>query len=348
MGGQWKDSYERRDRLEPVKRVLARVFGDGENPLAWGFTVFAVRGLRVRLHLLFVVYLLAELIFTLPGHKQGVVFVAPQLAAVLAVAIGRELVRAVMCRRHGGEVDSIMLWPVGSLDPAEPEGGFRARLVVAASPIAAQIGFAVPIAAALWVLTGSGAALVYNPLAPATALPALTLGDGTTPWWLVALWSVHVVNLAIVLIHLCPMPPLDGGVVLGAWLSRMRDELSARSVLALVGVVTATVVGIVGIVFEDAAVLLGVAIVCGLFSSIERQRLRFLKTASPEPWGVETPADRDDVEKGSNDGKDRRPDPDEVDRVLAKVSERGMGSLSRRERRLLKDATRSSRESHGH
>jgi len=340
MGAPWKDSDSRRDRLEPVKRVLARIFGDGENPLAWGFTLLVVRSVRVRVHLLFAVYLLAELIFTLPGHKEGFVFVAPRLAAVLAIVVGRELVHGFVCRRHGGEIDELMLWPVGSLNPIEPRGGFRAGLVVALSPIAAQIGFGAPVAAALWVVTGSGAALVFNPFSPASAIPGLTLGDGTTPWWLVALWSVYVVNLVIVLINLCPMPPLDAGRVLGLWLARTRDDLSARAVLALVGVVTATIVGVLGIVFEDTAVLLGVAIVCGLFSSMERQRLRFLRTASPGPGAFEPPMDRDE-----RAGKERGPDPSEVDRVLAKVSESGMGSLSRRERRLLKDATRSSRES---
>lgn len=341
MPTQWRDSYERQDRLEPAKRVMARVFGDGENPLAWGFTALSIRGLKVRLHLLFIGYLLAELIFTLPGHKAGVVFVAPGLAAVVGVVIGRELARAWVCRRAGCEIDELMLWPVGSLAPVEPGGDTRARVLTAVTPVAAQLGFLVPIAAALWIVTGTPGSLVFNPLSPASALPGLTLADGLTPWWLVALWSVHVVNIAIVLINLLPMPPLDAGLVLGALLSRTSPDLTARSTLAIVGMVTATLVGLVGIVFEDATVLLGVAIVCGLVSSFERQRLNFLKTAEPEPWAAPDPG------PAGSDGADRRPDPEEVDRVLAKVSSSGMKSLSRRERRVLKEATRSSRGSDG-
>src|SRR5690606_15871505 len=73
------------DRLAKVRLLLSRVFGDGANPLAWGFRIFSIRGIIVRVHLLFIVYLLAELIFTLPGNREGLVFVLPRLIAMLTL-----------------------------------------------------------------------------------------------------------------------------------------------------------------------------------------------------------------------------------------------------------------------
>lgn len=337
---EWRDNPNPADRLEPIKRVLARVFGDGENPLAWGFSLWTLGATRVRFHLLFAVYLLAELIFTLPAHNEGAVFVAPRIAAVVVIAALREHARLWVCRRRGIPYDSIMLWPLGSLTEPGTNEDDEPSTAITLSGITAQIGFAIPLAAALIALTRNPAVLATNPLNPSAALPALNLAStGTTPWWLVALWSFHVVNTAVLLINLLPMIPLDAGVLLRTRLARTRTEHESRATTALVGVIAATVTGIVGIVFEDATPLLGVAIVCGLFASVERQRLKFLSTASP--WAApDTRPDPDPKPKNT-------PDPDEIDRILAKVSKSGIHTLSRSERRILKQATRSSRESEG-
>ena len=67
----WQSSeFDRHDRLAGIKHALARIFGDGENPLAWGFRLGALGTTPIKIHLLFVVYLLVELIFTLPGNRS--------------------------------------------------------------------------------------------------------------------------------------------------------------------------------------------------------------------------------------------------------------------------------------
>ncbi|CAN0596618.1 unnamed protein product, partial [Laminaria digitata] len=111
---EWQSSeYPEHDRLAGVKLALARIFGDGENPLAWGFKIATFRSAPIKLHLLFVVYLLVELIFTLPGNRDGVVFVLPRLGAMVLLVMAREVIRSIAARRAAAEPSEILLWHMG-------------------------------------------------------------------------------------------------------------------------------------------------------------------------------------------------------------------------------------------
>ncbi len=344
----WRDSYGDGggDRFAGVKRVLARIFGDGEDPLAWGFAFARLSGVVLKAHLLFIVWVLAELIFTMPGHQEGVKFVGPRLVGVWLIVSVKEFVRARVCVRHGGVCDSVMLWPMGALAQPELPESRRGVWMTALSGLMAQVVIGAVLGGVLVGLTGSGAGLMFNPLEPASAIGGLTLRDGTTAWWLVALWSVYAVNLVILVVNLLPMDPLDGARVVRAVLEPARGEMGARGAVSVVGVVCATVVGIVGLVTADGTTLFAIAVVCGVVVTIERQRIRFLRTAS---LFSDPAVSRGSGGAGEHGGREERSkeggvDPEEVDRVLAKISVSGVESLTRGERRTLKRATKSSRD----
>ena len=341
---EWKSSYDDDgDRFAGIKKVLARIFGDGENPLAWGFPLAIIQGIKIKIHLLMVVYLLAQLIFTMPGHKAGAVFVAPTLIAILILALLHELAHAYVARRNGATVERIMLWPLGGLEhpqfdddpsPPSPKAELRTALAGIALHLALIPLFAIP----LILLTGSWQATIFNPFSPSTSIHTLVLAsDQTTPWWLVALWSFHVVNLIIAAANLIPMYPLDAATVLRITLEKNKGNLAARHITAITGLWVATGVGLVGIVFADAKMLLAIAIVAGIVCTIERRRLQFLDYAQMVP-GYPKPDPLQDPEP------DRAPDQPDIDRILEKISTTGIDSLSRSERRTLKKATESSRK----
>ena len=97
---EWKSSYDDDgDRFAGIKKILARIFGDGENPLAWGFTLFSISGTKYKIHILLVVFLLTQLIFTLPGHKVGAVFMVPMLFAMVVLVFAHELAHVFVARR---------------------------------------------------------------------------------------------------------------------------------------------------------------------------------------------------------------------------------------------------------
>ena len=339
---EWKSSYDDDgDRFAGIKKVLARVFGDGENPLAWGFPLFTISQVRYKIHLIMVVYLLAQLIFTLPGHKAGAVFVVPSLIAMVVLTLLHELAHAYVARRNQGESDQRMLWMLGGLEPAQfddpdPKAELRTALAGPAFNLALVPLFLLPLV----LLTGSWDAVMFNPFNPSASIHTLILSSNqTTPWWLVSIWGFHVVNLIILGANLIPMLPFDAGTVLRIHLSKKRGDLAARHLTAFSGLWVATIVGLVGIIFVDAKMLLAIAIVSGIICTIERRRLQFLDYAQMVP-GYQDPKPSTTREPKQDA---EQPDQADLDRILEKISTAGIDSLTRRERRTLKKATESSR-----
>ncbi len=345
----WKSSYDDDpmggDRFAKPKAVLARIFGDGENPLAWGFTVFTVKKIRVRIHLLLIVYLLGALIFTMPGHQEGFVFVWPRLLALVVLVLVHEFGHCFVCRRIGGEVDEVMLWPLGGLASCRvPEDWKSALKVALAGPMANLVLvpiFAVPV----YVLTGTVSSLGFNPMTLGSGSAELRLISGEATWWLEVIGAFYVMNLVLLVFNLfVPMFPMDSARAVYALLWRRGTESKAMWQTVNLGLGVATVLGLVGIVFADGKMLLAIAIFGGIVCSMERRRLQFLQygemipglSGAGESWKGGAVVDEDDAEVISEA---------EMDRILAKISESGMGSLSRKDRRTLKRATESSRKS---
>jgi Zn-dependent protease len=343
---EWKSSYDDDgDRFAGVKKVLARIFGDGENPLAWGFPLFKIAGTQYKIHLLMVLYLLGQLIFTLPGHKAGAVFMVPMLVALLVLVLLHEMAHTFVARRNVGQAELRMLWPLGGLEPAQfddpsPMGELRTALAGVAMHLALIPVFLIPLV----VLTGGWDAVMFHPLRPSSSIHTLVLAsDLSTPWWLVVIWAFHVVNSILLVINLVPMLPLDGSSVLRLWIARSKGDIAARHQTAFIGLWVATGVGIIGILFQDAVILLVIAIACGIVGTLERRRLQFLSYADMIPGYTSASRDEPEITPAEPD----TPDQAELDRVLEKISTSGIQSLSRGERRTLKKATESSRNSEG-
>jgi Zn-dependent protease len=345
----WQSSEpEYHDRFAGIKATLARIFGDGENPFAWGFKVGTIGNLPIRIHLLFLVYLLVELIFTLPGNREGFVFVFPRVIAMLALVLARELVHMHIAKRAGGTPIEIMLWPMGGLIPPEPPEGWKQRVFMSFSPVLFNLVLLPAFAVPLYLLTKDWQSLVFNPLTLRGADSVIMLPDGTTSWWLAALGAAHAVNLVLIVIVMLPMYPMEGARILDGFLSKTRTDHRAQWLSVHVGLGAATVIGIFALVMKDATALFALCVICGIICSMHRRRLQFLATADMIP-GLSGSSflDSDDGSENNRGGGDvpSGVDQDEVDRILLKISEQGIGALTRKERRTLKRATETSRQS---
>ncbi|MDF1809728.1 MAG: hypothetical protein P1U42_08540 [Phycisphaerales bacterium] len=345
---QWKSSYDddgNGDRLAKLKAILSRIFGDGENPFAWGFTLFRVFGIRFRIHLLFIVYLLSELIFTVPGNRDGFAFVWPRLVAMLTLVMIHEIAHCMICRRVGGESDEIMLWPLGGFAHCVIPDDWKSELRVAlAGPLSNVIlipVFGIP----LYLLTQSSSFLAFNPILLGGNTTVSTLPSGETTWWLILLSSFYAMNWTLVIFNLLiPMFPLDSARILYSLLWRRTTSSKAMWQTVNIGLGVATLVGLIGIIMQDGKILLAIAILSGIACSMKRRRLQFLQYGDSIPglnnegesWKSGPVVDEDDQEIISQS---------EVDRILAKISSSGIESLSRKERRSLKRATETSRKS---
>lgn len=352
-GGEGKPP---RGRMPPVPGRfggVGRVLGDGENPLRWGVTLGRVAGVRVRVHWLFVVYAVAQVIFTLPRHQAGVVFVLPMLAALFVLVVLHELGHCFACRRVGGEADEIVVWPLGGLAWCRPPQTWRASLWTALGGPLVNLALAPLFLGALAWATGSWRAAVPNLVDPAASVVALESAFGAMPWWLIGLWSFSTANAVLLAFNvLVPMFPLDAGRVVQCLVWRRAGYERSVWVAAHVGLVAALGLGVLGLVLTDGQALLAVGVFGGVVCWMERRRLQFLGGVEPGldvPMApvvapaavVRHPAHVEPVEP------DEDADQDELDRVLEKISRSGMGSLTPREKRVLKRATDRSRETEG-
>ncbi len=340
----WQSSeYDRHDRLAGIKQALARIFGDGENPLAWGFRLGSLGTTPIKIHLLFVVYLLVELIFTLPGNRDGLVFVLPRLGAIVFFVLLREIVHSIVAKRAGGNPIEIMLWPMGGLIPPEVPEHWFTRLQIAISPFLLNLIMLPVLALPLFLITRDWQSLLINPLTLRGTGAVITFPDGSTAWWLVALGAVHAANLVLLVVNLIPMYPLDGARILESSLSKSNPDHRAQWLSVHVGLISATVIGILALVMQDGTPLFALCVVCGLICSMHRRRLQFLATADMIPGlsGGFAASENNEEPQAVRDSVSQ----DEIDRILAKISNQGIGALSRKERRTLKRATETSRQS---
>jgi len=105
--------------------------------------------------------------------------------------------------------------------------------------------------------------------------------------------------------------------------------------------VGAIALGIFSLVRNDT-MLIAVAIFGGLVCAQTMQKLDFTQQVlgfEPGPDGSLEPAPDPEVVRREQDRQRREADAAELDRILNKINESGLQSLSSRERRLLKEAT---------
>jgi stage IV sporulation protein FB len=329
---------------------LGRVLGEGEHPLRWGAPLGRVGGVRLRLHWLFILYIAAGLIFTLPRHQAGALFVLPLMAALLVLVLAHEFGHVLAARRVGGEADEAVLWPLGGLAFPRTPNEWRAELWAALGGPLVNAALLPVFGVALALTTGSWRAAAPNLLDLGASVAAVEFAYGSMPWWLVGLWSLHTANVVVLVFNLVPMFPLDMGRVVHAVLWWRWGFHRSQWAAIHVGLVSAAVLVTLGLVLTDANAVLAVGLLGGLVCWMERRRVQFLLGAEPgldvAPAGMDPGNGPDASAEHAADGGGRD-ESEEVDRILAKISEVGFERLSGREKRVLKRATDRSRESKG-
>jgi Zn-dependent protease len=148
-----------------------------------------------------------------PGHTPVGYFVAALVAAVLFLGslLAHELAHALVARRNGVQVHSIVLWLLGGVaqlegEPQSPRADFRIAIV---GP-----------------LTSLGLGVVFGGLAMAAAATGVgRLAVGVLAY-------LAGTNVVLAVFNLIPAAPLDGGRVLRAALWRWRGDRESAAVTA--------------------------------------------------------------------------------------------------------------------
>ncbi len=350
MLGSDREPRDWQDRGAGVKAFMRRVFGDGENPFTWAIPVYSLWGIAVRVHLLFVVYAIAQIIRSIVPSETGAAFVLPLLGALFFLVLIHEYGHCFACRRVGGEADEIILWPLGGLAMVSPPHDWKSHLITVLGGPMVHVVLLPPLALAVRAITGGWEAVVFNPFSPGAALAMLSVSSEGMYIVALGVWALHYANIVLLAFNmLVPMFPMDAGRVVHALLWRSMGERRATEITVIVGFVVAGVLAVVGVVFQQT-LLLALAVFGGVTCYLERRKV---KMDGAEPWsqggegwlraGEDADAPERTVEREvarrEREALRRAEEQAEVDRILAKISATGMDSLTSKEKRTLRRAS---------
>ncbi|MCC6661273.1 MAG: hypothetical protein IT437_10350 [Phycisphaerales bacterium] len=324
--------------------MLRRIFGDGENVLNWSLPLYRAWGIRVRVHLFFIVWVIAQLISSMVQDAMGWRFMAVGMAGLFLLVLLHEYGHCIACRRVGGAADMIMLWPLGGLAYCHPPHHWRPSLLTTLGGPAVNVVLVPVLGVPLYLLAG-GDAVWFNPFAPGRAVASLyLLSSGLPSWWLIGLWWLYYMNAALLLFNmLLPMYPMDAGRVLQEVLWRRMGYHRATHVAATVGLVIAGCVGAFALVFREST-LLAIALFGGFYCWGERRRLAMTEPDHPAMAGYDfsrgyAGLPTEDADDAAARRDRERAEQEKLDLILAKIAASGMASLTRSEKRWLRQAT---------
>lgn len=333
--------------------ALGRAFSD--DPLSWAVPLYRAWRIRVRVHVVFVIFVIAELIYALlTPQTMGIGFMALAMGALFVIVLLHEYGHCIACRSVGGEADEILMWPLGGLASCMPPETPRAHLITTLGGPAVNVLLIVPTTVGVLFAGGGVSEIIFNPFAPGETIAQMNAPTNRALWTLIAVWWVHYLNLVLLGFNvLLPMFPLDGGRIVQAlvWM-RAGREPSLR-ISTTVGLVCAVCVLVVAMVASQT-MLMGIAIFAGIVCWIERRRL----DAVDELGGpaIDLSAAFEHPDRIRDDELDPRRDRTrpkqerlqrELDRILAKIADTGMDSLTARERRVLRRETARRRRTQG-
>jgi Zn-dependent protease len=191
-----------------------------------------------------------------------------------------------------------------------------------------------------------------------------------------AIWFLEQTNVSLLLFNLLPFYPMDGGRLFRAGLATRLSPPRATLIAAKVGLLGAALFMVAGIAWPGffGTILLAIGITNGLFCWQEIRLAPFAEgpydksglldpwEKDPEAWKLGGEPERPPARRHSLFGRvrerlrqrseDRREEREadllrEVDRILGRLSEVGLGGLTPAERRTLEEASRIQRARRG-
>jgi stage IV sporulation protein FB len=342
-------NYASSDGPSGFRAAIRRVFqGDF---FSWGIRLYRAWGIEVRLHLLFILIVIGEMIQALVQSKWSWEYRAITLGSLFLLVLLHEYGHCIACRRVGGTADRIVLWPLGGLARCASPHHWRADLITTIGGPAVNLVL-MPVFAVLLLAVGlPWRSVIFNPFNAGAAFTGLHLRSGAQPYWLFGLWLMHATNAGLFFFNvLLPMYPMDSGRIVHALLWRRLGYRRATDIITKMGLGVAVILLVLGTTFEGGGRFVSLALFGGLCCWQERRQMQMLEG---DPALVGYDFDRgyggmpDTEERESpraaraREKQRQKEDADqaELDRILAKIATSGMSSLSRGEKRWLEQAS---------
>ena len=328
-----------------------------DNPLTWAVKLFRTAGITVRVHAVFIIFIVIALLRSLLTPEQGASQPVGFGVAVVAVislfvlVLIHEFGHCLACRWVGGEADEILMWPLGGLAMCQPPNRWGPHLWTAVGGPAVNVVVCLIAGPMLWFNTGIflGVALP-NPINPGAGL-AIPAVQHSLPN--MTLYLIHATSLLLLLFNLLPIFPLDGGRIVqaGLW-ARFGYSKSMRYAVrtGFVGAVLLLVFGAVTTQWIVVGIALFGAAICYVTLKQVEATDEFMGWSADEPGVAADDSQRESsgrpspLEQWRQRRQEKREqqaieDEQQIDRILHKIAEHGMNSLTRTERRQLRRAT---------
>ncbi|MCA9286265.1 MAG: site-2 protease family protein [Phycisphaerales bacterium] len=324
-----------------------------DNPMSWSLPLARVAGISVRIHAVFLVFIVVELLRSLyaaPAAEQPVPLGGPGPALILLLCMWwavllHEFGHCIVCRMTGGRADEILMWPLGGLATCEPPARWTAHLWTAiGGPLVNVILLAV-LVPLLGGLTHRWFGIAIP--SPLHLHGLVELNRTGASWWIIALFLFNWVNLVLLLFNLLPMYPLDGGRILQAALWPRIGYARSMRVAVRAGYIGAIALGILGLMVDETMLVL-IAVFGGLTCWTTFRQLEWTEQVMGLPPGPEGEDEEpEEAPRPTREAVRAQAEADELDRILLKISASGLESLTPRERRLLNRATERRRRENG-
>ncbi|MEM1166004.1 MAG: site-2 protease family protein [Planctomycetota bacterium] len=320
------DQDARDDPGGQIRAALSRVFENVDNPSGWSLPLLTVLGVRWRVHIVTIGAVVVAMVSSIVPDHLGVMFVAMLVGAFAVAVVAHELGHAIACRLSGGRMDRAVLLPWGGLTLWEAPDRTRSEVIAAVGGVGANVVL-IGLSAIGLVATGYGAALQLVPVDfSAGFVDASDPGRPARHAARLALWSLYAANTAVAFVNLVPAFPFDGASALRAMLRRQIGWSEATAWTASLGLLVGAIGAAAALAIGSS---IGVLLACLAITAswVERRR----------PGALEIVAGGDELADlaAGHDAADAEADRLELDTLLAKISERGMKSLTRSERRRL-------------
>lgn len=308
-------------------------------------------GIRLRVHMSLVLLIAFNLLMAETATGLGIQNALASSIILFSIVLLHEFGHCLTARAVGGSAEEILLWPLGGLasidTPRRPWPTFAAA---AGGPLVNVI-ICVGIGITLWVLSNFKLNLPLNPLylfADGRTLPTYLTEYPTLARYL---WWTYSLSWSILFFNLLPFFPMDGGRILQAILWPIIGYRKAMNVACIVGMVGAGIMAMVGMVSWNP-ILVFIAI-SGFMTCYQMRAM--LQAQGEEEWSDESAYEshphkrllkpnKSWMKKAARKAAQDRADQAKIDAILDKVHEKGLHSLTWREKRLLKQATERQRE----